>query len=412
MRKKVKSNIVCWAVFGTLLLTIVGCAPPRVIYATYTVPPDSVTNSDELENCEIEIVSADVSGSYFSPSEAEMFRQYLEQYLRSRLASFIYKEKTYELGDDIFRNHDGEKILEDALKGYEGRSRIHSDKPEGAKIKVEVSARIDKDAGVDLMETVLVRQPYNITWEEDDGFNVPSSEPNRNARTQRVVVSNVPFIHVTSSGMLRISVESESGAVYERSFSDMEFEKKVGGVGDAAAPPTSLEIAGKLFNKKILEVVHDISPHQVSRLLEWNEKGDKTAIALMKATAFSYAEKRLIEVCDENERVFEEIKAEIQKEFEEEKAEIRQSGKEPEKIEAALEKLEEDKEKEIAREKVFMSPDYENHAICMEVMGKTNQAIDSFKRAVEADPGNSSAGEALGKVEALKARSQQLRNDT
>jgi len=324
------------------------------------------------------------------------------------LAGLIYKERFYNVSDDIYRNITGESQLQQVLRGQHGYDLIHSYKPKTSKIMAKAVVNIERKTGEDLIETQLVNQPYKTEYRKNkEGYSVPHAVPNYDRKSVRKRQDRVPYIKISATAQLNITIFGKNGEKrYERLFKDLKFYKKVGGSGDMAAVPTSLEIAASLFNDSIVATVKDISPHTETRLLEVNEDGDKTAVVLIKATAFSEAVRRLDKAIEQNEAEYQALKGKIEEKYQREVEEIKASSKEPLKKKAAIEKLEREKTEELAKERAPLSPDYENYALCMEVMGYLDDAIEFFEKAHEADQDNQTAKNAYNRVLALREKAK------
>jgi glycogen debranching enzyme len=148
-------------------------------------------------------------------------------------------------------------------------------------------------------------------------------------------------------------------------------------------------------------VVKDISPHNVERTLYVNEAGDPTAVALIKATAFSEAYKRLCQVLEENAAEYKREAGEIKKDFAEQIKEAQAAELAPEELETQVKTLRAEEKGALLAAGLFRSPDFENMAIVCEAMGITDEALDFYGLAAGADPGNSAAASALARVSKL-----------
>ena len=400
--KHEKSLCAC-ALFILVLSLIMfsNCAPQREIYAKYSLPPNSVLDFAPLRNLHIQSLNVRIRGNYRPLGQQSVF----ESYLRDRLAALIYKEHFYKMSDVIYRNYDGEKQLQSLLKGQHGYDLIHSHKPGSAKIYIKTAITINRTRGTDMVKTTLITLPYKTIYKNEHGNRVPYSKPNYAGQTVKTVSTRVPYEEVSANASLTISIKDKNGRLkYSRSFKNLKFKKKVGGGGDISAPPTALEVAGELFNSPLETIVADISPHREPRLLEVNENGDKSAVVLMKATAFSEAAMKLDAVIAKNEKKFREISAEISVEYGKKRGEAKKSPLKEAEKRAKVKKLESERKRALVEAGRFRSPDYENYAICMEVMGYIPDAIEFYNKACRADPENQTAKDSLIRVKELKNR--------
>ncbi|WP_462323688.1 hypothetical protein [Desulfoplanes sp.] len=396
-----KSNLYPGVVITAVLVCLGllgGCqqAQKRSLMAKYIVPPDVVRDVSSIQNLAIAPPRVVLSGRYGKRSE---LRPVFVNCLNQRLASGIYRERFFNVQDEIHGNARGLGRLDKTFAKAHGYSIKPARLIRRAEIRTRANVSLTRSTGKDRMVTSLASIPYSVQY-SDDG--VPYSVPNYDGQVVEEHVSQVPFVKITAKGDLRVEVRDNQGrVVYEKTFKNLSFEKKVGGDNPAEALPTVLEIASSLFDASIAEVVRDISPHKVERTLYVNEDGDPTAVALIKATAFSEAYKRLSFVLEENGAAYAREAKEIKEDF-------------AEKIQAAqaadagspapgtlLETLRMEKKTALLEAGLFRSPDFENMAIVCEAMGITNEALDFYKMAAGADPANSAAASALARVSKL-----------
>jgi tetratricopeptide (TPR) repeat protein len=374
-----------------------GCAPKkRAVYANYILPPNAVTDVSTIENLDISPPQIDLSGNYKSKRNV---RNLLASVLEESFENQLYDNGFIKARDDIYDDAQGlaqvRKQLQASRHGYD---------VQGARVmktaKLHTSAHVDlhRVRGVDVVQTPLVTQPYTIKTTKN---GVPISVPDPKRRRVRVVKSKVPFILVEAKGSLRVTLQDVHGkTVYSKMFDDLSYQQKVGGNAQPGAEPTLSEIALGLFGKSVDQVVKDISPHKEIHVLQVNEKGDATAVALMKATAFSEAYNRLALVITEHEKQYEAEVIEINKDYDEQMAEAE--------TDEQIVELEGEKKAQLLDASRFLSPDYENMAIVNEIMGDVSMALDLYQQAVEADPENVSAKQSLARAQLFIEESQQL----
>jgi tetratricopeptide (TPR) repeat protein len=388
-----------------------GCAPSRKIFVDYTMPPDRIapSHASMLKNLRFKSVTATVQGTYFKDSrERRAFESWLERYIEGEVASAIYREGAYTVSDMIFRDAKGEKRVSTALKYlHNGYGPVFSGAPDKeADIVLTADLQLYRTTGTDRIKTSLTRTPYKIKYNKD---REPYAVADTKHQRTRYVISNVPFVLVKGKGTLSVQVTGSGGTnLYNNKFSNLRFEKKVGGSGPIDALPTSFEIAGDLLNDHLRGFVRDISPHRVSRELIVNENGNKTAIVLMKATAFSEAENYLDSFLDQQEKRYEALKDGIHRKFDEKIREAGKSSKSQAERDAALGKLKQLQDEQIGEAGRFLSPDYENYAICLEALGDMDEAVAFYRKAVERNPQNASARKALENLVHIYSRTRQM----
>jgi tetratricopeptide (TPR) repeat protein len=382
------------------MLCAAGCAPKkRAVYADYVLPPNAVTDISSIENLDIAPPQIDLSCNYKSKRSVQ---NVLANAVEESFEDQLYANGFIKARDDIYDDAQGlaqvRKELRASRHGYDVKSARAM---RTAKLITAAKVNLKRTKGVDVVQTQLVTQPYTIKTNKN---GVPVSFPDPDRRRVKIVTSNVPFILVEAKGSLRVALQDAHGKnVYSKVFDDLSYERKAGGNAQPGAEPTLFEIAHELFGGAVDQVVKDISPHKESHVLHVNEKGDATAVALMKATAFSEAYNRLDSVITAHEKQYEAEAAEINKDYDAQMAAAE--------TDEALAKLEEEKKAELLDASRFLSPDYENMAIVTEIMGDVSTALDLYGQAVEADPANTSAKQSLERARLFIEASQQVNID-
>ena len=384
------------------ILALAGCqggAAKREVYAEYIVPPRVVADVSSLERMRIDAPKVAVNGSY--PGKPQELSVLFEESLRERLDAKISRERFFEVADEIYDNDQGltriRQIMLDSRHGYDV-------KPAGAGKSALIKARAEvslvRQEGVDTIATQLVTLPYVVQY-ADDKWRTPYAAANYGAQQTRTVTSKVPFIVVRAKANLTVAVLDTKGRkVYERGFKDLSYEKKVGGDAEAAAEPTVIEIVASLFDAPLRDVVADISPHKVTRAVAVNSGGDATAIALIRATAFSEAYKRLTELLETREAGLKKAAKTAREESAPQLAAA--------KSEAEKKALQAELAADLAKERKPLSADYENLAIACEAMGQWGEALDNYRLSAEADPGNATAAASLARVKQLAGQAGNL----
>jgi len=322
--------------------------------------------------------------------------------LEQRLSAAIYKERFFSVQDDIQGNRNGLKSLDTVFAQSHGYTIKPARIVRRAQLKTQANITLTRTTGKERVVTSLASVPYIVKYTD---IGVPYSIPNYAAQVVQEHVSNVPYTHITAKGDLFVRVYDAAGKkVYEKQFKDLEYDKKVGGNTQADALPTELEIASSLFDSSIRQAVRDISPHRVERELFVNENGDKTAVVLLKATAFSEAYKRLSDVTEKNQKEYKDKATEIKNDFAAQIKDVKASGKAQEEIELAVKALQEELRVTLLDTGRFRSPDDENMAIACETMGITDESLEFYELAVSADPDNTRASDSLARMKALAGK--------
>lgn len=394
----------CGLGLALCLMLLLGCqnAAKRQIYADYIVPPRVVSDVSSLERMRIDTPKVTVNGAY--PGKSKELSMLFEESLKDRLDAKISRERFFEVADEIYDNDQGltriRKIMLDSRHGYDVKpaSAVKS-----ARINAKADVSLVRQEGVDTIATQLFTVPY-VTRYATDEWHTPYAVPDTASQQVRTVTSKVPYIVVRATANLLVTVLDTKGKkIYERSFSDLSYEKKVGGDAAAGAEPTVIEIVASLFDAPLADVVADISPHKVTRVVSVNPNGDATAIVLLRATAFSEAYGHLANILDAREKEF----AVAAKEAEADMAPKLAAAK----TEEEKAKLQAELDEELAAERKGLAADYENLAIACEAMGQLGEAMDYYEQSSQDDTGNKTARESLLRVRELAAQSEQLSVD-
>jgi hypothetical protein len=384
-----------------------GCqqAPKRSLEASYIVPPRVVGDVSSIRYMTIATPRVSLTGNYGKGSQlAPVFVNCLNQ----RLISGIYKERFFNVQDEIHGNTKGLQHLDKTMAKGHGYSIKPARMMNRAEIATRATISLTRTRGQDRMVTPLASIPYDVQY-SDDG--VPYSVPDYDAQVIQEHVSLVPFVQIVAKGNLQVEVrDAHKQLVYAKEFKDLTFVRKIGGENPVEALPTVLEMASSLFDAPIAQVVRDISPHKVNRTLYVNEEGDPTAVALIKATAFSEAYKRLSQVLEEHSAHYQQKIAGIKEDFSRQREKIRMGVEDPREQEILLDELGTQEKTALVDAGRFRSPDLENMAIVCEAMGITNEALDMYARAVDADPDNSQAASSLTRVNKLASKALSLQD--
>jgi hypothetical protein len=380
------------------MLAGTGCAPPRELHTTYILPPKQAVHLAPGTTFQLAEPGLSIKSDGAGDEEPAVFRGYL----RDRFTALIYQENAYRVADEFCGSSNALAQLQNKIANHHGYSNIHCPPSDPVVVKLEGTVTMQKQKGIERVERELRTTPYKIVKKTNkDGTQEVSSEPELEKENRRVKVDNIPFEALMATGELRCTIRSEEGKIlYRRGFHGLKFSAKVGGNGPEGALPTPVEIAARLFNAPLVEIVKDISPHSESRSLVVNEKGDPTAVALMRATAFSEAMERLDKVIAEHEKKYGELKKEREEELDKKIEEINVSSKPLDAKASEIEKAKNATNEELRNAMSPLSPDFHNAAIGCEVTGDWDLALYYYKMACEADPHNAQARESLDRLNA------------
>lgn len=396
-----KRRVSRWPLPGALImisycLACLGCAPPREVYVSYTLPPRQAIELKGGTAFQLAETELALRGDDASRAEAAVFRTYL----KDRFAALIYRENAHQVVDDFCATPEGSDNLQKRVTLHQGISHLHCPPFEPVMVHLEGTVTIERERGIDHIQTELFTSHYQeVIQTKKDGTQ--KVEIKNLKTTSRPHVDSIPFETLTATGYLRCTLKTGDGRVlYQKAFQNLHFSAKAGGSSAPGALPTSTETAARLFNGPLVALVKDISPHTEHRKLVVNEKGDPLSVALMKATAFSEAMTRLDLVILEREEGIAEIAKQRKEELQGKIQEIHGSSKPPEAKAADVEKAQKAVEEDLRKARSPLSPDYHNYAIGFEVDGDWGNALTYYQKAWEADPANADAKASFDRLNA------------
>ena len=383
-----------------MILTAAGCSnKKRMVYAEYIMPPIAISDVTSIEK--INIVKPKISLSGISRKKFRDINNVFSNAIVNDFSSKLYYNGYLKPADEVYGDINGLKYVRTELAnskhGYDVKivkERKH------ANLKVTADIKFSRTKGMDTINVTLVNQTYSIAT-NDKG--VPFAQPNK--PTKQIITKKIPYIEVKAKGRIVCSLYDFSGKkIYSRNFNDLEFENKAGGNAGSNAEDPYLVIAQNLFNDAISKVVKDISPHRETRSLTVNEKGDSSAVALIKGTAFFDAMDRLGSITDKEQETIEKESAEINSKYDE----LIEKTEDAEKKAA----LEQERTQDLIAATKDSSPDYENMAIILEIIGDRSEALEYYKMAAKFDPENINANKAVLRVKEMVDASNKLTDPT
>lgn len=388
---KIKKIVSLNLFLALLVLTVSGCKTgKRMVYANYIMPPKVISDVTKVQKLVIANPDIDLNISGVDRHSAQKIASVFSNTIVNDFSSKLYYNGYIKTADHIYGDPTGLKqvgrILASSRHGYDIKI-IPAYKT--AKLKIEAKIKYTRSTGKDRIKTTLTTTNYQIKTNKNGvPFSVPTSS------SSRIVTSNVPYINVEATGSLICTVYDYRGKkLYSRTFNDLKFENKSGGDSGCKAEAPYLEVAQSLFIDSVNKVISDISPHKETRALVVNEKGNASVVALIKGTAFFDAKEKLGKILDKEEAEIEKASTETNAKYAQLIAEAEDAEKK-----AALEQ--ERKEELIAISKDY-SPDFENMAIILEIIGDRNEALEYYSIAADYDPENKSAKESFERVDKM-----------
>ena len=365
------------------LLLFTGCAEQKSeVYANFLMPPKEIKNVNDVKNIQIDVNKIRINGL------SKNAKKDVANMIKGKLSALVYKEQFLDVSDDILGK--SLKNFRKESKNYHGYGKFYTDNPTTSKLKVDVNINIKKTTGKQRVVTKLVSQSYGVKMV---GKKYPRPVAVKSGRPSvSNVTNNVPFIQYVATADLDIKLyNSHNKVVYTKSFPNLSLTKKLGGSSKSVVElPTDLSIVSELLTNKLREVVFDLSPHNESRKLVINEKGNPTVVALMKATAFSESANRLDDVISKQETAIETEKKELKLKFEESLKKAKDQ-----KAKDSLTKSYNEKVKSLYKP---LTADYENMGILNEILGDLETANYYYGEAVNADSANKLAKLSIQRV--------------
>jgi len=399
MRKKVKKKVSRSVIpIGLPILFVLmmacGCAPPRQIHANYILPPRQAIGLPGKTTFQLPEPDLHVTGDALTPSVTSV----LGGYLKDRFTALIYQENAHQVADEFCQSPKGLADLQRRIGNHHGYSNVHCPPNDPVLVYMEGHVDIQRGKGLDQIEKQLVTVPYrSVKIPQTDGTE--KIESKQLQPIYRRHVDKIPFETLMATGDLHLTLKDKRGNIlYSNGFQGLKYGVKVGGDSQPGALPTPVEIAARLFNAPLVEVVKDLSPHSETRSLVVNEKGDPMAVALMRATAFSEAMERLDNILTEQEKKYEELKKQRESELNKKIEEINSSSKAPDVKTAEIEKAKNACQEELQKAMSPSSPDFHNAAIGCEVTGDWDLALFYYKMAYDADSSNTEAKASLDRL--------------
>lgn len=380
------------------VLVFTGCTPQKQgVYADFIMPPKKIKDINEIKNIKIDVSSVRVDGL------SSKFKSDIKNMIEGRFASSISKEQFLNVSDKNLEANRLNKLSQLAFN-HHGYDKFHTQEHKNSTMKVTLNIKKKIDENSDNVKLTLVKQNYKVEYTEGDypaPMSVPSGDP-----IFTYVNKTVPYIKYNITVDLNAKIYNNDGKlIYEKSFNNINLNKKIGGANKTAkAIPTDLELVSTAVSNKIDEIVKDISPYKETRALHVNEKGDKTSVVLIKATAFNDAAYALDEHILKLESDIEKQEQEIELKYEEK---LKTIEKDEEKKEILKQK-----DEDISKLYTILSPDYENMGLINEILGDTQSAVDYYSMAFEFDPNNKTAKSKLNRLQSLIEKQNEMRKIT
>ena len=334
------------------VLLIAGCATEKIT-AEYVMPPAVIKDIKAVDTIDIVPVTT-LTGNAIKGSDTT----YANGALVQRIASRLCQEGYYRTTDIAWGNISGTAEMGNAIsqKGSKhGYARYTTESHfQRAQLAVALNANIDSRTVKKNVVYTLTDMPYKEKKVGKAPVGVP--DPTR-ARIQKVT-RQVDVFSITGSGSMTVKLTDKNGkVVYEKNFPKLSYHFETSDK-DHNSLPANAAVVAQMIVPAIDEIVADLSPHKEQRDLVVNEDGDKKAVLLLKAQAFSETIKRL---------------------------DIVLSGKEK------------------------AAADYENRGLAYEIIGRYADAKKDFEDALKLDSGSKIAAEGKTRIEKIMAGQKALR---
>ncbi len=374
-----------------------GCAQQKSeVYANFLMPPKEIKNVEDVKNLKIDVNIVKFKGLNNKASKD------ISNLIKGKLAALVYKEQFLNVSDDLLGKSLGD--LNKKSKNQHGYGKFYADKPSASRLVIDASINIRKTTGKEKVEVELLSQSYTVKYGKGKypkPYSVPSGQPS-------ISYSNniVPFINYVATADLSIKLyNSNKKVIYTKLLPNLKLEKKIGGKSTSVTElPTDLSITSELLTDKLRQIVFDLSPHNESRKLVLNEKGDASVVALMKATAFSEAANRLSDVITEKEEAIEAQKKKLS-------AKLEESLKKA-KDKKAKDSLNKSYDNDVKNLYVPLSADYENMGILNEIFGDLETSNYYYEEAINANKLNTHIKLSIKRVNTTMNQQNILKNMT
>ncbi len=275
---RIKSRLMLYAA-ALAVCFITGCADKYT--AIYTFPPSGLKGASISAISPLKIeVSAALAGN------ATMDKGGAEAMLRQRISSRLYQEGALKTIDLLWGTRGGGDKVANVFAPYHsahGYARYVSDDIECAVLHINVKAAMVNKIDRVKRKFRLVDIPYKIKREEG---RVPVSRPDFDNR--RVEEREVTYDVLRSEGMgvLQATLVDKGGkTVFSKNF-PIAF-KHVNDLESHEAQMAGNALFDRMIANAVEELAMDISPHQETREIKFNESGCKKAVLLLKAQAIS-----------------------------------------------------------------------------------------------------------------------------
>lgn len=262
------------------LAILSGCSTEKIA-ADYMMPARQIDDVKSINVLAINVkanVKSSLAADDLSPQTAGMVKQLT--------TARLYKEGFIQTVDNVWGTAQGGKKIEDFVKGKKsghGHASFATinQNPEKGALNLTLALTADSKKVTKERDYTLTTVPY--TKEVKEG-STPTSKPGK------PVVENVKksyqVFETTVTGTLKAELVAKDGTKLYSA------EYPVSMPADAAlssASPSVMKAVSVAVGPAIDEVVADISPYKVTKEFEANQDGDKKAVLLLEAKAFSAA---------------------------------------------------------------------------------------------------------------------------
>lgn len=325
-------------------LYLSGCTTTDRVEVTYLEAPKAIKNIQGISKIKIN-TKVKLSGGSVSPKDS----YFIKEDITHRLASKLHEEGFYETIDVICGDSTGPQKLQKLMvnKGYPHGYGTYHTAPcaKCARMEIALIVNFDQKEKMEEEKFTLYRTPYKRTDEDDE---VPDSEPDTDQKSKSEKKITYSVHQLSAEGSMNVVFYTkENKKVYERNFDNITqtFKQDVSHIGSL---PVSSCLVSQMFMPCLKAIIKDISPHTINQTVNLNPDGNKQAVLLMRANAFTEA----IEILDKS----------------------MENGKEA-------------------------AADLENMALCLEVIGDPHFALSLWQQLLEEDKDNLRAKAGVARTE-------------
>jgi len=278
-------TIACGAFAFALVLFSSGCATPVVCSAEFTKPARRIPSEDLAKVNTLKILIDSKFGSNIPSLAGGQDASFATGVIQENVVASLYKEGYYRVTDVIWGDVNGvnkaykNAHVEGSAHGYP--SFFTDSFQQAALLKISFNANVTATEKTQEETFKLTRMPYEV---KTDDKGVPSSRPKPEQASTHVETAPHDVLQIEGKGTISFELtDAEGNLVYQNTF-PLAYNSENDG-----SCPTNAKIVENMTAGAIQTFVADISPVKVHNKVPVNMNGNKEAILLLGAGAYSEA---------------------------------------------------------------------------------------------------------------------------